>query len=148
MRGRTGQFAPWSGELTLALDRAEPSRPRRRAKGPEADKSFRCSLFQKAATLKPAQPGRKSRSLVIPARRAVNKGPAGSAPVKSPAQLCGCPFRTLAPKGGARFRGQGRLACGGPRGIFDAIKKPPTRVSYGKQSSGLFFYFPAFAEGN
>ena len=27
----------------------------------------------------------KSRSLVIPARRAVNKGPAGSAPVKSPA---------------------------------------------------------------
>ena len=34
------------------------------------------------------------------------------------------------------------------RGIFDAIKKPPTRVSYGKQSAGLFSYFPAFAEGD
>ena len=43
--------------------------------------------------------------------------------MKSPAaQLYGCPFRPLAPKGGARFRGQGRLACGSPRGIEDAIR--------------------------
>ena len=31
------------------------------------------------------------------------------------------------------------------RGIEDAIKKPPARVSYGKQSTGLFSYFPALA---
>ena len=33
-----------------------------------------------------------------------------------------CPFRPLAPKGGARFRGQGRQATGNPRGIEDAIR--------------------------
>ena len=32
------------------------------------------------------------------------------------------------------------------RGIEDAIKKPPARVSYGKQSTGLFSYFPALAD--
>ena len=34
---------------------------------------------------------------------------------------------------------------GNLRGIEDAIKKPPARVSYGKQSTGLFSYFPALA---
>ena len=35
---------------------------------------------------------------------------------------------------------------GNLRGIEDAIKKPPARVSYGKQSTGLFSYFPALAD--
>ena len=35
---------------------------------------------------------------------------------------------------------------GSLRGIEDAIKKPPARVSYGKQSTGLFSYFPALAD--
>ena len=57
---------------------------RRNAVGPKARRRIKVfavrpqdvlAFFQKAATLKPAQPGRKSRSLVIPARRAVNKGP-------------------------------------------------------------------------
>ena len=34
---------------------------------------------------------------------------------------------------------------GNLRGIEDAIKKPPARVSNGKQSTGLFSYFPALA---
>ena len=45
VRGRTGRFAPWGGELTLALVRADASRPRR---------GFRWDLSGLAAGKKPA----------------------------------------------------------------------------------------------
>ena len=55
--------------------------------------------------------------------------------------------RPLMLKGGTRFRGQGRLDYGRPRGIYDAIREPPTRVPYEKPSTGSLFYPPAFAGG-
>ena len=55
--------------------------------------------------------------------------------------------RPLVPKDGTSFRGQGRLDHGRPRGIYDAIREPPTRVPYEKPSTGSLFYPPAFAGG-
>ena len=55
--------------------------------------------------------------------------------------------RPLVPKDGTSFRGQGRLDHGRPRGIYDAIREPPTRVPYEKPSTGSLFYLPAFAGG-
>ena len=50
-----------------------------------------------------------------------------------------------------RWRKKAARALGGvtgrlratARSTYSADKKPPARVSYGKQSTGLFFYFPA-----
>ena len=46
------------------------------------------------------------------------------------------------------LRGDFRKAWWQPPAVEDGVKKPPTGVSYEKQSTGLFFYFPAFAEGD
>ena len=57
------------------------------------------------------------------------------------------PPPSLIPKGGTRLgRGDRKARRKPPCGIADAIKKPPARVSYGKQSTGLFSYFPALAD--
>ena len=54
----------------------------------------------------------------------------------------------LVPKDGTSFRGQGRLDHGRPRGIYDAIREPPTRVPYEKPSTGSLFYPPALVGGD
>ena len=66
-------------------------------------------------------------------------------------QLASAPHNPVSPR--RRLYQRAAHALGGVtgklggnlRGIEDAIKKPPARVSYGKQSTGLFSYFPALA---
>ena len=66
-------------------------------------------------------------------------------------QLASVPHNSVSPR--RRLYQRAAHALGGVtgklggnlRGIEDAIKKPPARVSYGKQSTGLFSYFPALA---
>ena len=75
VRGRTGQFAPWSGELTLALDREDSTRPRR---------GLCCALSGLAAGKKPACLGCNPPPLRNARRR---HGPCGHAPAQSRRRL-------------------------------------------------------------
>ena len=56
------------------------------------------------------------------------------------------PRRRLCQRAAHAWGGVTGKLGGNLRGIEDAIKKPPARVSYGKQSTGLFSYFPALAD--
>ena len=87
----------------------------------------------------------KQRS-VFPGRRRTEKAASRKLGCEPAPAHIRVPRRRLCQRAAHALGGVTGELGGNLRGIEDAIKKPPARVSYGKQSTGLFSYFPALAD--